>query len=850
MDRLHNLPIFDSEVNDFSLWFQAAKNRLMLLPGDTTDKQKAALLVSMLNMTAFGQLCTRLQDKDKELDDCTPEDIKTELTAAFEKKKLLFTYRRECWTMQQPAHMPLDDWYKSVTKAVQKFDYKSFTEEELAVMIYAQGLHNPQLKEHLLLKLAERKADEKTDLEAVHQEAMTKNQVRNEVKTRPEVAYSSRRKPFNQVAGLTRQFDSSKKSPAKPKSPMLPPSPCYGCCEMHFNRDCPFKTKKCPDCQQVGHKKGFCKRPKDKHVHAIDVSSPKSKRNASIDASTKKYVSIQVNGVPVEVLVDSGSDINLINEDTWFDLDQPRLRPAENVFSASNGSSCGSSWILRRRAAMGWKRSPRPYSRLLQWTATHWKPCASCNWNGRHTSQVEAEHIRATLHQKFPKLFEPTLGHSTKFTANIERKADAKPVFRKARPLPRTETVRVCNDYSTGLNNQLEMNRHPMPTVEDMLTSLTDAQFFSSIDMADAFLQIRHKLLTINTHKGLFGSPFEVKPTTGIFQQIMDNMLIGIPGSLAYLDDIIVTGVDKSDHLKNLEFVLQRIQDYGLRLRLEKCRFLLPEVKYLGMVVNARSITTDKTKIEAILKMPSPENVQQARSLLGTVNYYGRFLSGLHHLRPPIERLLQKDVKWHWSEKCEEAFAKLKEVLSSPLFLAQFDSSAEHIVAADASEYGIGCALLQRTPDGNIRAVAYAVKTLTSAQRKYGQIEKEAYALTYAVRKFHKYIAGRHFVFQTDHKPLVAIFASQKGVPTLSASRLQQYALTLLNYDFEIQHVSTDKFGHADALSRFIAEQRDAEEDELKIFHTSADTGDVFLPKTKSSKTNTKSIQNLRFRSS
>ncbi|KAK0417399.1 hypothetical protein QR680_012986 [Steinernema hermaphroditum] len=96
MDALHNLPIFNPDEDDFALWFQVATSRLLLLPEETTDKQKAAMLIAMLNMSAVGQLATRLQAKDLKLTTCTLEDVKTELVAAFEKKKLLFTYRREC----------------------------------------------------------------------------------------------------------------------------------------------------------------------------------------------------------------------------------------------------------------------------------------------------------------------------------------------------------------------------------------------------------------------------------------------------------------------------------------------------------------------------------------------------------------------------------------------------------------------------------------------------------------------------------------------------------------------------------------------------------------------------------
>lgn len=170
----------------------------------------------------------------------------------------------------------------------------------------------------------------------------------------------------------------------------------------------------------------------------------------------------------------------------------------------------------------------------------------------------------------------------------------------------------------------------------------------------------------------------------------------------------------------------------------------------------------------------------------------------MKQLRAPLDNLLKKDAHWNWTSECQQSFDKFKVILCSNLLLTHFDPAKEIIVAADASNYGLGAVIMHRIPTGEIKPIAHASRSLTSAEANYGQIEKEALALVFGVTRFHKMLYGRRFFLQTDHQLLIKIFGSKKGILVYTANRLQRWALTLLLYDFEIQHISTDKFGCAD----------------------------------------------------
>ena len=162
---------------------------------------------------------------------------------------------------------------------------------------------------------------------------------------------------------------------------------------------------------------------------------------------------------------------------------------------------------------------------------------------------------------------------------------------------------------------------------------------------------------------------------------------------------------------------------------------MMSKIKYLGFVIDKNGRRPDPSRIEAIEKMPPPQDLTQVRAFLGLINYYGAFVPEFRKIRAPLDALLKKDAKFIWSPRCQDAFNEAKRILTSDLLLTHFDPALDIVVSADASEYGIGAVIMHKYPDGSKKAVAHASRALTPAERNYGQIEKEALALTFAVRK-------------------------------------------------------------------------------------------------------------------
>ena len=245
--------------------------------------------------------------------------------------------------------------------------------------------------------------------------------------------------------------------------------------------------------------------------------------------------------------------------------------------------------------------------------------------------------------------------------------------------------------------------------------------------------------MTINTHRGLYRYtrlPFGIASAPALFQKAMDTILQGIPHTICYLDDILVTGANDVEHLSNLKEVLSRLQRHGVHLKQKKCCFMQDLVDYLGHHVTADGIHVDASKVEALRQAPPPTNVSELRSFLGMLNYYGNFLQNLSTLLHPLNELLKAGQQWNWSHACNEAFEEAKRQLSTAPVLVHYDPDLPICLAGDASSYGIGAVLSHVLADGTEHPIAFASRSLQAAERNYAQIEKEALALIFGIQKF------------------------------------------------------------------------------------------------------------------
>ena len=330
------------------------------------------------------------------------------------------------------------------------------------------------------------------------------------------------------------------------------------------------------------------------------------------------------------------------------------------------------------------------------------------------------------------------------------------------------------------VNPAIQTEQFPILTLEEIRGKVSTWEKFTKIDLRSAYQQMvldkaSQQLCTINTHKGLFRYtrlPFGISSSPAIWQRFIEQVLAGLNGTCIIMDDLLVGSVNDDEHLRNLEAVFQQFQKYGLRVKLPKCVFMAPLVIYFGLPFSEIGIQPTNEKVKAIWDASTPRNVTELRSFLGMLAALSNFIPKLSTLAHPLYELLG-NKPWKWTANCDQAFGDIKHTLTSETTLTHYDPGLPVELSVDASPYGLGAVIMHVYPNGTRLPIAYASQTLNEHEKRYGQIDKEALAIMFGLKRFHLYLYGQHFTILTDHKPLERIFGPKTAIPSLAAMRLQ-----------------------------------------------------------------------------
>lgn len=364
---------------------------------------------------------------------------------------------------------------------------------------------------------------------------------------------------------------------------------------------------------------------------------------------------------------------------------------------------------------------------------------------------------------------------------------------------------RLCIDMKAA-NVAIQSEKYQMPNVEDIIYQANGMKIFSSLDNQEGFeavmLHPKSRYITkFRTHKGIYQSKrlcYGVKSAPEIYNYLIQQAIKGIEGVLNATDDILIMGTDLEENKRRIRLVLQRLESKGLTVNEKKCKFYLKEITFFGLRLSENGVSLNEQKMEALQAFVQPSNASELHSFLGLSRYASRWLKDLSTISDPLWKLTRDNVEWVWKEEHAEAFSVIKSTLIERVGYFKLDWITN--VWVDASPVGLGGMLTQTNPEDpkEETLVICVSRTLTTTERKYSQIEKEALGVKWICKRLELYLLGKRFRIHVDNRAVMLILNNPLSKPP---ARILKWALDLSVYDMEVVHIP-GKGNMADFLSR------------------------------------------------
>lgn len=608
---------------------------------------------------------------------------------------------------------------------------------------------------------------------------------------------------------------------------------CGRCGTMHGRNACPAYGKRCLRCSKINHFARVC------GVYFVEASDEKVIFSLNKDLSDWT-IDLKINEHIINFKLDTGADVNVLPMRflSSLGISVDKLLQSNTKLSGYSGDLI--TVIGKTHLKVYYKN--KLYLLEFKIADVNSTPilgryaCVEMNLIKRVMS-VQRSDIKSNIYLDYKDVFEGIGCLPGEY--NIQLRDDAIPVVHAPRKLPFAISedvkkkllemesqgiiakvegpsdwvssitvvkkpngdLRICLDPKE-LNQAIRREQFRLPTIDEIVSKLAGARYFSTLDASSGFWNVKlgesSKFCTFNTPFGRFKflrMPYGICSASEVFHKKIYEHFDDIEGVCMYIDDLLIYAPDQSKHDEILKNVLERCRKINLKLNINKCKFGLQDIKYLGHRITKDGLSPDDSHLSAIKNMQVPKNKKDIERFLGLITYVGSFVPNLSDKTLPLRELLKKEIEWHWDERHEQCFTYLKTCLTKRPVLQYYSLEKPIIISVDASSTGLGACLMQ-----NGLPVCYASKALTNTEQRYAQIEKELYASVFACERFNAYIFGRSDVtIETDHKPLISIIKK----PIVDApSRLQRMLLRLQRYTFTLVYRPGKHLYIADALSR------------------------------------------------
>jgi hypothetical protein len=365
--------------------------------------------------------------------------------------------------------------------------------------------------------------------------------------------------------------------------------------------------------------------------------------------------------------------------------------------------------------------------------------------------------------------------------------------------------LRLCVDYR-GLNAITIKNRYPLPLISEIMDRVSGANYFSKIDLKDAYYRLRIKpgdewKTAFRTRYGHFEFlvvPMGLTNAPATFQAYINKALQGLVDDfcIVYLDDILIFSRTKEEHDEHLQRVCQRLREAELYAKPSKCQFYQEEIEFLGFIIGIQGIRMDPGRVQTIKDWENhpPKTYRDLQVLLGFCNFYRRFIKGYSAIARPLTSLLKGSISGRksgnfskvWGDPQQQAFLDLLGAFQKAPLLRHYHPDRPIRLEADASDVALGGVLSQLQTDTNKwHPIAFFSKQFKGAELNYATPDKELMAIVECFKHWRQYLEGISHTIEvwSDHMNLQG-FMKQPRIN----GRQARWLIYLTPYDFIIRH--------------------------------------------------------------
>ena len=400
--------------------------------------------------------------------------------------------------------------------------------------------------------------------------------------------------------------------------------------------------------------------------------------------------------------------------------------------------------------------------------------------------------------------------------------------------------VQKANSKAKGVSSFV-----PLPKIDQIYGRLKGAKIFSALDMRSGYYHIglspEAQPKTAFVLSGPQGGKYEFKvvpfgltQAPAYFQRLVGEVLRGINFAFGYLDDILIYSPDINTHLKHLRIVFERLRQANLKLKESKCNFLKAHIQYLGHIISGEGIEPVPEKLETLENMPAPTTQKEVRQFLGLAGYYRKFVPKYSDIARPLTDLTKKDIKFEWTNKCQQTFDMMKGLLLKEPILKYPDPTKPYTIFTDASKYAWACVLTQgyeyyQDPKTKslynpmqfkdkikeldlteeqqkqykkkviLHPITYVSGLFRGSQLNWATLTKEAYAIYMSVKKLNYYLEDAEIILRSDHLPLKKFLEKN----TLN-TKVNNWAIEISSHRIKFEYIKGIKNTLADTMSRLI----------------------------------------------